>query len=198
MDASNCCSLPEDETEPIDDPFTNTLSAKDMNRLFMRSKYDRVGLSTKIHQIIKDHLDWHAYAPDAKMLYMPKPWISKIVNQLTEQQIISVAKDVSIEFKNICLMLRGEFDFLSFLDVVVTWLRINGTPSRQVQNPEDYRLLLKHDMGYNYSLFLKEIFRRIITDDFRIEMESIITENTLAIRISMTCNPLQALEIDVN
>ena len=173
----------DNEMDPINDTFAIAVSARDKHRLFKDSRSNKVSLNTKVDQIIKDHLDWHAYASDAKMVYMPKPWISGIVNQLTEQQISEIARDVSKEFKDTCLMLRGEFTILSFLDVVVTWLRINETPNRQVQNLDDFQLLLKHDMGYNFSLLMNDVFRYVIEDCFHIKIESIITENMLAIRV---------------
>jgi hypothetical protein len=173
----------DNEMDPINDTFAIAVSTRDKLRLFKDSRSNQVSLNTKVDQIIKDHLDWHAYASDAKMVYMPKPWISGIVNQLTEQQISEIARDVSKEFKDTCLMLRGEFTILSFLDVVVTWLRINETPNRQVQNLDDFQLLLKHDMGYNFSLLMNEVFRYVIEDFFHIKIESIITENMLAIRV---------------
>ena len=177
-----------DETDPVKDSFAFAISARDKPRLLKDSTSNNVSLNTKVDQIIKDHLDWHAYAPDAKMVYMPKPWISRIVNQLTEEHISEIASDVSKEFKDTCLMLRGEFTILSFLDVVATWLRINETPNRQVQNPDDFLLLLKHDMGYNFSLLMKEVFRSVIEDFFHMEIESTTTENMLALRVLRSQN----------
>jgi hypothetical protein len=184
-------SLLRDEIESNEDFFATTISTKNTGRLLNESKYNKATLITKIDKIIRDYLDWHADAPDAKMLYVPKPWMSKIVNLLTEQQIATIAREVSKEFKDICLILRGEFTMLSFLDVIMTWLRINETPNRDFQNPDDFRLLIKHDMGYNYSLLLKEIFRCVITDFYHIEVESTITENTLGIRILMAHDSCQ-------
>jgi hypothetical protein len=172
-----------DQIEPSKDSFGITIRTEDSSRLFNNFRYSKVTFKPRMDQIMRDHLDWHANAPDAKMVYMPKLLISKIVNLLTEQQISRIAREVSKEFKDICLMLRGEFTMLSFLDVIVTWLRINETPNRQFQNPEDFRLLIKHDMGYNYSLLVKEIFTCVVSDFYHIEMESIVTESTLGIRI---------------
>jgi hypothetical protein len=181
--------FPDNEMDSFNDSFAIAVSARDKHRLFKESTSNKVSLNTKIDQIIKDHLDWHTYAPDAKMIYMPRPWISKIVNLLTEQQISEIARDVSKEFKDTCLMLRGEFTILSFLDVVVTWLRINETPNRQVQNLHDFQLLLKHDMGYNFSLLMNEVFRYVIEDFFHIKRESTITENMLALRVLGSQDP---------
>ena len=79
-----------DETDPVKDSFAFAISARDKHRLLKDSTSNNVSLNTKVDQIIKDHLDWHAYAPDAKMVYMPKPWITRIVNQLTEQQRMAI------------------------------------------------------------------------------------------------------------
>jgi hypothetical protein len=184
-------SLLRNEIESNGDSFATSISTKNTDLLLNESKCNKVTLSTKIDQIIRDYLDWHADAPDAKMLYVPKLWISKIVNLLTEQQVSTMAREVSKEFKDICLLLRGEFTLPSFLDVIMTWLRINETPNREFQNPDGFRLLIKHDMGYKYSLLIKEIFRCIITDFYHIEMEFIITENTLGIRILMAHDSCQ-------
>ena len=181
----NYNSVPNREGVTADDRFVVTFNANDMNRVFKHAKRDMVPLDNKIDQIIRDYLDWHAYAPDAKMLYMPKPWMSKVLNQLTRQQISTVAFDVSNEFKDICLLLRGDFTIHSFLDLITTWLRINRTPCRQIQYPDEFRLFIKHDMGYNYSLLIKEVFRRIVSDFFHLETGFVITEDIFALKISM-------------
>jgi hypothetical protein len=185
-DNLNDGTLYDDEVEPMKDSVNITISTKDAHRLYVDSRHKLISLRTEVNQIIKNHLDWYAFAPDAKMIYMPKPWISKIINELTEEQISGIAKDVAREFKDSCLMLRCEFNIFSFLDFVRIWSRVDKTPTRLYQNPDgDLRLLLKHDMGYSYSLFIKEVFRSIIADIFHLKMESTVTENMISIRIKI-------------
>ena len=86
-----------------------------MTQLYEESKYRQVNLNTRINQIIKDHLDWHTNAPTAKMYYLPKSCITKVVDQLTELQISGLALDVARDFKDICLMLpRWIYHFVFF------------------------------------------------------------------------------------
>lgn len=184
-DTLNDNSFFDDETEPMKDSIAIIISAEDASRLYNDSQYNKVPLETKTNQIIKNYLDWHALAPDAKMVYMPKSWISKVINRLTEEQVSGMARDAAKEFKDLCLLLRGEFTIFSFLDIIETWSRINKMPTRLVRNPDEFRLLLNHDMGYNYSILVKEIFKGIITDIFHIKMEFIITESMLGVRFLM-------------
>jgi hypothetical protein len=138
-----------DETEPPGDSVTITINSENMSQLYNESKGRQVSLNTRINQIIKDHLNWHTNAPAAKMYYLPKSCIIKVIDQLTELQISALALDVARDFKDICLMLRGEFTISSFLDVVVNWLQITKTPNRSDQNMYEYNLLIKHDMDTN-------------------------------------------------
>jgi hypothetical protein len=172
-----------DETEPPGDSIKITINSENMTQLYNESKGRQVSLNTRINQIIKDHLNWHTNAPAAKMYYLPKSCITKVIDQLTEPQISVLALDVARDFKDICLMLRGEFTISSFLDVVVNWLQITKTPNRTDQNMYEYNLLVKHDMGYKYSFLVKEVCRDVIDHTFHMETEFVVTENSLGVKI---------------
>ena len=173
----------DDETQLFGDSVTITINPESMTQLYEESKYRQVNLNTRINQIIKDHLDWHTNAPAAKMYYLPKSCITKVVDQLTELQISGLAIDVARDFKDICLMLRGEFTISSFLDVIIKWLQITETPNRWDKNMFEYNLLIKHDMGYKYSFLVKEVYRNVIEDAFHMGIKFIVTENSLALKI---------------
>ena len=184
-----------DETEPPGDSVTITINSENRSQLYNESKGRQVSLNTRINQIIKDHLNWHTNAPAAKMYYLPKSCIIKVIDQLTELQISALALDVARDFKDICLMLRGEFTISSFLDVVVNWLQITKTPNRSDQNMHEYNLLIKHDMGYKYSVLVKEVCRDVIDHTFHMEIEFIVTENTLGLKIINTNDSYQSSNI---
>jgi hypothetical protein len=42
---------------------------------------------------------------------------------------------------------------------------------------------MKHDMGYKYSFLVKEVCRDVIDHTFHMEIEFIVTENTLGVKI---------------
>jgi ABC-type maltose transport system permease subunit len=41
------------------------------------SKKKQVGLNTLVNQILKDHLDWHRYAAQARMFHVPRSTFSR-------------------------------------------------------------------------------------------------------------------------
>jgi len=41
------------------------------------SKKKQVGLNTQVNQILKDHLDWHRYAAQARMFHVPRSTFSR-------------------------------------------------------------------------------------------------------------------------
>ena len=81
------------------DSITVTINSENMSQLYNESKGRQVSLNTRINQIIKDHLNWHTNAPEAKMYYLPKSCITKVIDQLTELQISAMALRCSKRFQ---------------------------------------------------------------------------------------------------
>ena len=64
--------------------------------------------------MIKDHLDWHSAAHEAKMYYIPKSLITKVIDHLTEQELSDFAQSMINDLQDMSLLLRGEFNFWLF------------------------------------------------------------------------------------
>lgn len=101
-----------------------------------------------------------------------------MVDQLREQQIFEFAQSVINDLSEMSLLLRGEFSLSSFLDLVNLWLKITRTPSRFEETEFGYKIVIRHDMGYKYSLIIKEVFRNIMEENFCRPFHSIMTDNT--------------------
>ncbi|HEX5976599.1 MAG TPA: hypothetical protein VFY68_04950 [Nitrososphaeraceae archaeon] len=88
-----------------------------------------MSLNTLVNQILKDHLDWHTYAARARMFHVPRSTFSRLVDNLTEEEIskhaITIAKK---DFVDIGLLLRGEFTLPTFLNILENWSRISFFP----------------------------------------------------------------------
>jgi hypothetical protein len=173
------------KADELEDPcqvMTLIIPSKDLEQLQHESNTKQVSLNTRINQIIKDHLNWHTDAPDAKMYYFPRPLITKLVNQLSKKQLSVMTESVVNYFQDTCLLLRGEFSFSSFLDVLKIWLKITRTPNRFEENEYEYKIIIKHDMGYNYSYFTSEVYRYIIQERFHKSFHCKVSENIILIR----------------
>lgn len=154
------CGDAADELENHGESVTITMPTDNIDQLQHESDLKQVSLNTRINQIIKDHLEWHSYAPQV-MSYVPESLVTNAINQLTEQELFEFAQSVLNNFHDMCLLLRGEFNFSLFLDILNIWLKITRTPNRFGLNEHEYKIVIRHDIGYKYSYLIKEVFRYV-------------------------------------
>lgn len=70
-------------------------------------------------------------AAHAKLYYLPKSFLIRIINQLTEEQLCELARDTAKnDLVDISLFLRGGFSIASLSNITETWLRISKMPYR--------------------------------------------------------------------
>jgi hypothetical protein len=180
--ADNQKSSYEDvDSENFGTPITVTMPTKNIDKLQYESETKQMSFNTKINQIIKNHLDWYSNAPLARMSYIPKSIVAKAIDQLTEQQLSEFAQSVVNDLEETSLLLRGEFSFSSFLDILNTWLELQ-TPSRFDETGHEYKIIIRHDTGYKYSFLLKEVFRLVMKERFHKSFHHNMTENLILIR----------------
>jgi hypothetical protein len=172
----------DDDSENVGKSITITMPTENIGKLQYESKFKDVSFNTKINQIIKNHLDWYSNALLARMSYIPKSIIAKAIDQLTEQQLSEFAQSAVNDLEEMSLLLLGEFSFSSFLDILNTWLRITQTPSRFDETGHEYKIIIRHDVGYKYSFLLKEVFRFVMKERFHKSFHHNMTENLILIR----------------
>ena len=170
------------DSENFGKPMTITMPSENIDKLQYESAFKDVSFNTKINQIIKNHLDWYSNAPLARMSYISKSIVAKAIDQLTEQQLSEFAQSSVNDLQEMSLLLRGGFSFSSFLDILNTWLRITQTPSRFDETRHEYKIVIRHDMGYKYSFLLKEVFRLVMKERFHKSFHHNMTENLILIR----------------
>lgn len=170
------------DSENFGKPITITMSTENFDKLQYESETKQVSFNTKINQVIKNHLDWYSNAPLTRLSYIPESIVAKAIDQLTEQQLSEFAQSSVNNLEEMSLLLRGEFSFSSFLDILNTWLRITQTPSRFDETRHEYKIVIRHDMGYKYSFLLKEVFRLVMKERFHKSFHHNMTENLILIR----------------
>ena len=123
--------------------ITFRIPSSSINQLREESKKKQLSLNTLVNQILKDHLDWHTYAAQARMFHVPRSTFSRLVDNLTEEElskfVVTIAKK---DFVDIGLLLRGEFTLLSFLNILENWSRISSIPYKQKINDDIHNFIL--------------------------------------------------------
>jgi hypothetical protein len=163
---------------------TYRITSERLTHLHEESEAKNISLNTLVNQIIKEHLDWHSLAAHAKLYYLPKSFLIRIINQLKEDQLRELARDTAKnDLVDISLFLKGGFSIASVFSITETWLRISKMPYRYEINGNKCKIIIEHDMDYKYSYLIKEISRYLLEVAFETRTSCNITDNTVVIEL---------------
>jgi hypothetical protein len=171
---------------------TFRLPSDNLEQLCKEAETRQISVNTLVNQIINEHLDWHLYAAQAKLYYVPKPFISRVLEKFTEQQLAELAEaSAKKDFVDIGLLLRGEFTISSFLSILENWSRISDIPYRTEENETNQKIIIEHNMGSKYSYLFKEIYRRLLENSFETKTQFDLTDNTIVLTFDKEAHPLE-------
>jgi hypothetical protein len=171
---------------------TFRLPSDNLEQLCKEAETRQISVNTLVNQIINEHLDWHLYAAQAKLYYVPKPFISRVLDKFNEHQLAELAEaSAKKDFVDIGLLLRGEFTISSFLSILENWSRISDIPYRTEENETTQKIIIEHNMGSKYSYLFKEIYRRLLENSFETKTHFDITDNTIVLAFDKEARPLE-------
>jgi hypothetical protein len=171
---------------------TFRLPSDNLEQLCKEAETRQISVNTLVNQIINEHLDWHLYAAQAKLYYVPKPFIMRILDKFTEQQLSELAGvSARKDFVDIGLLLRGEFTISSFLNILENWSRISDIPYRSEEVEGMQKIIIEHNMGSKYSYLFKEIYRHLLEKAFETKTQIEITDNTIVLTFDREARPLE-------
>lgn len=172
-----------DQTETI----TLRLEKKILAKLRRESEQNQTSLNTLANQIFRQHIDWHSKASKAGYVPLQKPVIIKLLDRLSEEDVIRVAEEVSKDmFKDVMLMLRDENDLVSTLNLIETWVRVSGFPYKlEVDDDKEvYSYVIQHDLGKKFSLLLATR-ARVILERLEKQGNFVVTDNTIVLKVNV-------------
>jgi hypothetical protein len=171
---------------------TFRLPSDNLEQLCKEAETRQISVNTLVNQIINEHLDWHLYAAQAKLYYVPKPFITRILDGFSEEQLSDLAEaSAKKDFVDIGLLLRGEFTISSFLSILENWSRISDIPYRAEESEDMQKIIIEHNMGSNYSYLFKEIYRRLLENSFETKTQFDTTDNTIVLTFNKEARPLE-------
>ena len=164
--------------------MTFRLPSEKLDQLRKVSEARNISSNTLFNQIIKAYLDWHSLAADAKLYYLPKSFLIRLINELTEDELNELARDTAKnDLVDVSLYLKGGFTIASISDIAETWLKISQMPYRFEITGKDIKIIIEHDMGPKYSHLIKEISRYLLEVAFETKSSCDITENAVIIKL---------------
>jgi len=178
-------------TREKSESVTFRINSKLLKNLRREAVQKDISTNTLVNKLIKDHLNWHSNAAKAGFISVRRPFVSKIIKYLPEQEIVSLAEYVAkTTNKDSILLMKNEYTIKSALDFLESWIKLSGYPYRNEgtnngQNKHSY--VIQHDMGMKASLYLASLYQFLFDElgqNKTIEFDK--TEHTLAFTIDIT------------
>ena len=131
-----------------------------LNSLRREAKQKRINVNTLCSQILADHTEYSSYASTSGMISFPKSLLITMMERLNEDEVEKLSEHIAKnEFKDLILLLKGQYSLKSYLDTIEAWLRIsNFQYSYNIDRENKYRLVIQHDMGKRWSLYFEKLF----------------------------------------
>jgi hypothetical protein len=156
-----------------------------LNRLKKEASDSDISPSTLVNQLIKNHVGWHSVAPKAGFIPVGRVLITKLFEELDDQEIRSIANHVAkASNRELLLHLRTEITTEAALDFFESWLKASNFGYRY-QGTDNFRhsYVVQHNMGKKWSLYVGELYKHLFEECKAQKFEYDAREDTLLVRI---------------
>jgi hypothetical protein len=152
-----------------------------MDVLRLESEKREISINTLVNQILKRYTEWDMYEPKLGMIPIARPLVSALFERLDEEDITDIARKIGKNVvHDIALFMKSAMDLPSFMSWFETRIKtssIEFSHNRLANGRHTY--VIKHDLGYNWSLYHKTIFELIFNEMLQTRIDIAITPTTM-------------------
>jgi len=153
-----------------------------LDELRREAEFENVTMNAFVTRIFSNHIKWERYERKVGLLPMTKVFLEKVINQLTNEQIINLAQKIEKEyFKNILTIMKQRHNTRDFVDVLRTWLTVSWMQHNIVVRNQSYFFNIQHDLGIKWSLYVKTLVSELSEDILGKKVEININENIISL-----------------
>ena len=150
------------------------------NKLYDEADIDSISLNSLVNSVLKRYVEWNKYEDRSAMIYVAASVLKDLFNSLSKDQVITLAKDKAKDaIYNIVIFMHGKID----LDVLISWyiqrMKYSSEISEKNNSNGIRKIIFKHDLGDNWSLYHKTIFESICTEILSVPIKVDITSSTI-------------------
>lgn len=155
-------------------------------QLLEKESEDRgISLNTLMNIVLRNYVEWDFYEPKVGMIPMAKPVVSSLFDMMSEEEISELATNFGKNMiKDITLFMKMKLDYDTFLIWLETRMKRSFIEFNHTKEKEVFIYVLKHDLGYNWSLYHKKLLEIIFYEFFRKPIKIEITNSILKFTFS--------------
>ncbi|MEW5840440.1 MAG: hypothetical protein AB1753_05490 [Thermoproteota archaeon] len=155
-----------------------------MAALRSESEKKEVSLNTLVNQVLKRFVEWDMFEPKVGMIPIARPVVQTLFEKMSREGVVEMAQKVGKgAVHDIALFMKSRMDLDSFL----SWLemRMKNSSIEFSHRVRDGRhvFIMKHDLGYNWSLYHKTLLELIFNEVLQKRVESVITASMLTFAV---------------
>jgi hypothetical protein len=162
--------------------ITFRLPSNLIDGLRKEAESDRISLNSLVTKIFANHIQWEKYERKVGLLPMTRTFLKEVVNQLSEEQIASMAQRTEKEtFKNILTFMRESHSIEDFIFILRTWLNVSWMQHNIEQKDGYYRFHIQHDLGIKWSIYVKIVVSELSEDILNRKVQVKISASTISL-----------------
>jgi hypothetical protein len=155
-----------------------------LDELRKESQNKEISLNTLANQILRQHVIWDIYLSKVGMIPIAKPVVSAIFEKMTDSDINDLASNVGKDaVRDIVLFMEGTVNVDSYLSWFELRMKNSFVEVNHVKRGTSHTFVMKHDLGYNWSLYHKKLLDITFYEIFKIPIKIRITNSTLSFDI---------------
>lgn len=114
---------------------------------------------------------------------MQKGLLAMMIDKLTNEEIEKAAQVSRDDIRDLIMLLRKEYDFSSFLDVIEAWLTVCQFPyNHSVEINGKHTFVIAHNLGEKWSLYLHKTFYYVM-EELASRPEFEVNRNSLTFKV---------------
>jgi hypothetical protein len=169
--------------------ITLRLNGQVLEQVRREAEQSNISINTMASKVFKHYVEFEGYAAKAGMVSFPKELLVRIMDRLPDDEVNKLSDYVrGNEMKDAVLMVRKEYTGDAFLKFIEAWMNACGIPYRhdiEDEKGKTHSVVIQHDMGTRWSLFLQELFKFVFEDVDAKWSDFQTTDNTLMFNVEI-------------
>ena len=136
-----------------------------LDKLRQEAKTQGVSLNVLANKIFSQYAIWGVFEPKVGMAPVAKPIISALFQKLSKEETIELANQIGKNVvSDIAHFMKGKMDLESFISWFETRMKMSAFEMNHTVNDNEHTYVIKHDLGYNWSLYHKTVLELIFLE----------------------------------
>lgn len=178
-------TIPDLQTEPPEktDTMTFRLPISLIKSLKRDAQFEGISVNTLAIRVFSNHFLWEKYERKVGLLPMTKAFLENVIEKMSYQEIVNLAEKIEKDyFKSILVFMKRERSKKEFVNVLRNWLSVSWMQhTLELRDDGNYYFTIRHELGKNWSLYIKTLVSELYHDSFSDEIRIDTTNSTISI-----------------